>query len=45
MYCLQEFGIFLLVAVILFRNNRHKQKAYALLKKQKLETDKPKSNG
>ena len=31
--------IFLLVAMILWRNNRHKQKAYALLEKQKKETD------
>ncbi len=31
--------IFLLVAVLLWRNNRTKEKAYALLKKQKQETD------
>jgi signal transduction histidine kinase len=34
--------IFLLIAFFLFRNNRHKQKAYVLLQKQKLETDKQK---
>jgi len=31
--------VFLLVAIILWRNNRHKQKAYDLLEKQKKETD------
>jgi two-component system NtrC family sensor kinase len=31
--------VFLLIAYILYRNNRHKQKAYALLQKQKQETD------
>lgn len=31
--------IFICVALILFRNNRNKQKAYALLEKQKQETD------
>ena len=31
--------VFLTIALILFRNNRHKQKAYNLLKKQKNETD------
>jgi len=31
--------IVLLVAFMLWRNNQHKQKAYALLKKQKQETD------
>ncbi|MBK5271902.1 MAG: tetratricopeptide repeat protein [Bacteroidia bacterium] len=36
-------GIFLLIAIILWRNNNHKQKAYALLKKQKQETDKQKA--
>jgi two-component system, NtrC family, sensor kinase len=40
---LAGIGIFLLLAIILLRNNRHKQKAYALLKKQKQETDKQKS--
>ena len=34
--------IFLLIAFFLFRNNRHKQKAYELLQRQKLETDKQK---
>ncbi len=32
-------AIFILVAIILWQNNRHKQKAYVLLKKQKQETD------
>jgi len=31
--------VFLLIVYILYRNNRHKQKAYALLQKQKQETD------
>ncbi|WP_336517165.1 sensor histidine kinase [Pollutibacter soli] len=31
--------LFICVALILFRNNRNKQKAYALLEKQKQETD------
>lgn len=31
--------VFLLIAYILYRNNRHKQRAYALLQKQKQETD------
>jgi len=35
--------VFLLIAAILWRNNRHKQKAYALLKAQKRETDFQKS--
>jgi signal transduction histidine kinase len=35
--------IFLFIAILLLRNNRHKQKAYALLTKQKLETDKQKN--
>jgi signal transduction histidine kinase len=34
---------FLLVAIILWRNNRNKQRAYALLEKQKQETDFQKS--
>ena len=33
----------LIIAFILFRSNRHKQKAYALLQKQKKETDVQKS--
>jgi signal transduction histidine kinase len=32
-------AIFIIVAIILWQNNRHKQKAYILLKKQKQETD------
>ena len=32
-------AIFILVAIILLQSNRHKQKAYELLKKQKQETD------
>jgi two-component system NtrC family sensor kinase len=40
---LTGIGIFLLLAIILWRNNLHKQKAYALLKKQKHETDKQKT--
>jgi two-component system, NtrC family, sensor kinase len=32
-------AVFLLIAFLLYRNNRHKQKAYALLQKQKQETD------
>jgi signal transduction histidine kinase len=35
-------GVFLLVALLLYRNNRQKQRAYALLQKQKNETDKQK---
>ena len=35
--------VFLLIAFILYRSNRHKQKAYALLQKQKQETDIQKS--
>src|SRR5207237_587080 len=31
--------VFLIIAFLLYRNNLHKQKAYALLKKQKQETD------
>ena len=34
--------IFLLIAFFLFRNNKHKQKAYALLQEQKFKTDKQK---
>jgi signal transduction histidine kinase len=34
--------VFLLIAVMLHRNNRQKKKAYALLRKQKAETDKQK---
>ncbi len=37
------FLTLLVIAVILFRNNRHKQKAYSLLQNQKEETDKQKS--
>jgi two-component system NtrC family sensor kinase len=40
---LAGLAIFLFVALILWRNNQHKQKAYTLLKKQKLETDKQKN--
>ena len=40
---LAGIGIFILIAIILWRNNLHKQKAFALLKKQKLETDKQKA--
>ena len=36
-------AIFLLIAIILWRNNLHRQKAYALLKMQKQETDKQKA--
>jgi two-component system NtrC family sensor kinase len=32
-------AIFLIIAVLLWRNNRHKQKAYNLLQKQKAKTD------
>jgi two-component system NtrC family sensor kinase len=35
--------VFLVIASLLYRNNRHKQKAYALLQKQKQETDIQKS--
>ncbi len=31
--------LFLIAAIILWRNNQHKQRAYALLEKQKAETD------
>ena len=31
--------VFLIIAFLLFRNNRYKQKAYTLLQKQKAETD------
>jgi signal transduction histidine kinase len=40
---LAGLAIFLFVAIILWRNNQHKQKAYTLLKKQKQETDKQKT--
>jgi signal transduction histidine kinase len=40
---LTGLSIFLLLAIILWRNNRHRQKAYALLTKQKQETDKQKA--
>jgi len=46
---LQKYGllggliVFFFVAIILWRNNRNKQKAYALLNKQKQETDFQKS--
>ena len=36
---LMGLAIFILVAIILLQSNRHKQKAYELLKKQKQETD------
>jgi signal transduction histidine kinase len=36
---LTGLGIILLVAIILWRNNRHKQRAYTLIIKQKQETD------
>ena len=36
---LTGLGIFLLLAIVLFRNNKNKQKAYSLLVKQKQETD------
>jgi signal transduction histidine kinase len=36
---LTGLGIFLLIAIILWRNNQTKQKAYSLLVKQKRETD------
>jgi len=36
---LSGLAIFLLTAIILWRNNRNKQKAYVLLKEQKKETD------
>jgi signal transduction histidine kinase len=35
--------VFLSIAIILWRNNRHKQRAYSLLKNQKQETDFQKS--
>ena len=35
--------MFLSIAIILWRNNRNKQRAYSLLKKQKQETDFQKS--
>ena len=40
---LAGIGIVLLVAMILWRNNLHRQRAYSLLIKQKQETDKQKS--
>lgn len=40
---LAGIGISLLIAIILLRNNRHKQRAFALLSKQKQETDKQKN--
>jgi signal transduction histidine kinase len=40
---LTGLGIFLLLAIILWRNNRNRQKAYSLLKRQKQETDFQKS--
>jgi hypothetical protein len=36
---LAGLGVFLIIAIILWRNNYHRQKAYALLKEQKQETD------
>jgi signal transduction histidine kinase len=35
--------VLLIIALLLYRNNLHKQKAYALLEKQKQETDKQRS--
>ncbi len=32
-------GFFLFIALVLWRSNQHRQKAYALLQKQKVETD------
>jgi Signal transduction histidine kinase regulating C4-dicarboxylate transport system len=40
---LTGLAVFLLLAIILWRNNRHRQKAYLLLQKQKQETDKQKA--
>lgn len=40
---LTGLGFFLLVAIFLWRNNQHKQRAYSLLIKQKHETDFQKS--
>lgn len=39
---LAALGVFLLLAIILWRNNRHRQRAYVLLQKQKEETDRQK---
>jgi signal transduction histidine kinase len=36
---LAALAVFLVIAYILYRNNRHKQRAYALLQKQKQEID------
>ena len=36
-------GVFLIIAFILYQNNRHKQKAYTLLQKQKQEIDNQKA--
>jgi len=36
---LTGLAVFLIIALILYRNNLHKQKAYSLLQKQKQETD------
>jgi signal transduction histidine kinase len=36
---LTGISIFLVISAILFRNNRQKQKAYAIIRKQKQETD------
>jgi len=36
---LSALGVFLLVSLLLWRNNRNKQKAYALLQRQKAKTD------
>jgi signal transduction histidine kinase len=36
---LAALAVFLIIAFLLYRNNRHKQKAYTLLQKQKRETE------
>jgi signal transduction histidine kinase len=40
---LSAMGVFVLIALLLWRNNRHKQRAFAMLQKQKEETDKQKA--
>ena len=40
---LTGLGIFLIIAFLLYRNNRHKQKAYAMLQKQNQEIDNQKA--
>jgi signal transduction histidine kinase len=39
---LVALAVFLFLAIILWRNNRHRQRAYLLLQNQKLETDRQK---